>query len=45
MTKVFRDTKKKIGVKMLGKLLMKRSGLKKVVIVNFLMFKLFWNYL
>ena len=35
MIKVFPDTKKKTGVKMLGKLLSKRLVLKKVVIVNF----------
>ena len=33
--KVFLDAKKETGVKMLGKLLMKRLVLKKVVIVNF----------
>ena len=36
MIQVFPDTKKKTGVKMLGKLLSKRLVLKKVVIVNFL---------
>ena len=35
MIKVFPDTKKETGVKMLAKLLKKRLVLKKVVIVNF----------
>ena len=35
MIKVFPDTKKETGVKMLGRLLWKRLVLKKVVIVNF----------
>ena len=35
MINIFPNTKKETGVKMLGKLLMKRMVLKKVVIVNF----------
>ena len=35
LIKVFPDTKKETGVKMLGKLLRKRLVLKKVVISNF----------